>query len=502
MSSRDELIQTIGALSSLEHRTQSCPIAAYRPHKGQDEFHRARSPIVLCLAGNRFGKTHAQVADTLAAALGYYPWLVPGFELEVGAEGKTQFPDRKKVPVEAWVRRWDGVPLRCPSKQLLLTGLPLKRGVGEILQEKWFELWPPGMEFKHWVVSGTNAWEKIRLPNGSEIGFGSAHQPDLAFEGFATDRIGADEPFTKRLYTAARRGLIDRSGQWKWTMTPLGDASIAWVAADLLDENRRDVAVIEGCSYDNPFQSRAALDNFFNDSAMSEEERQARMHGRISTLGRRIVTTFGSHAVIDPVPLDADMPRVLVVDPHHSKPHVCLWATVLGTGQDVEWVIYREWPTDDFYKMGPSRMSSQEFQGLIKTLEGDEDVQWRFCDPQFGPQKAKVLGTQHASFVDQMARYKMVFSCDVDNDVDRGIDKLRDVFRPSTVTGRPRMRIFSSCRNAIRSARLWSYEGLTEEGKLKVSEVYKDFCDAMRYMAMAPYVQLVDGYSYWEPEDD
>lgn len=480
ISDRELLLSQAAALQELESRRQECPIASFVPTPKQDEFSEAQAPVVIVLAGNRFGKTHINVSEAQAAGLGYRPWKVPGLKLVRDADGKWRFPPRNQVSSEAWVRRLDGLPIAVPSKTVVVTGLSLARGIGEIIQEKWTQLWPRQVEFKTYL-GPLGVWQKILLPNGSEVYFGSATQSNMAWEGFAADLVVADEPIPKRIFTALRRGLIDRQGQFKWSMTPLGDSSIAWVAADLLREDRHDVHIIRGSSYDNPYQDKATLDNFFDDPTMSQEEREARMTGKVAALGRRIVTTFTDKNIIPTTDIPLEVPRMLVVDPHHSKPPFCIWVAVFSPD---DMVVYREFPTGDFYKKGVPSVSIDELAGEIKSLEGRERVYWRVADPSFGRQKAKVLGEQFRSFEDQMADFDLIFDCCVDNDIDRGIQALRDAFKINQTVGRSRVRVMRCCENVIRSLNFWAYEGSVDDGVLKVSEQFKDGCDAVRYGVM------------------
>jgi hypothetical protein len=458
---------------------------------------------VVILAGNRFGKTHIAVAEALAAALGYRPWMVPDFSLIQDEDGKWHFPPRGPgIPPEAWVRRVDGLPINVPNKIVGVTGLTLARGIGEIIQSKIMDLWPKQVPFKT-HLGPLGVWAKIAFENGSEISFGSATQTGLTWEGFAADLVVADEPIPKRVFTALRRGLIDRAGQFKWPMTPLGDANIAWVAADLLREDRQDVEVIKGTSWENPYADRERLEEFFNDPTLSAEERKARETGEVAALGRRIVTTFTDDCIIPTTVIEPDQPRIMVVDPHHARPPAIIWAAVYDDGE--HFVIYREWPEVDFEKAGVPAIAMHDLAGKIKTLEGAERIHWRLCDPRFGPAHAKVLGQQYRSFVEEMADYDLLFQHNVDNDIDRGISRLRDAFKVDTVTKRPRISVMRHCANTIRALSFWAYEGFDGE-KLKVSEHYKDFADVCRYLCMyeLPIFSKEGGFSYldWENETD
>lgn len=452
---------------------------------------------MVVLAGNRAGKTHVNIACLIANALGYYPWLVPGFKLIHTADGKVDFPPRSQIPSQYWTRRTDGLPTRLPAKVLFVSGLSLSRGVGEIAQDKWLQLWPREVEFKTYLAT-LGVWQKLRLNNGSEVYFGSAHQTGLAWEGFAADAVVLDEPIPKRIFIALRRGTIDQRAQIKWSLTPLGGAEIAWMAADLIRDEREDVHTIRGTSWQNPYLDKEALRLFLDDPSLSAAERRARESGEVMALGRRIVTTFDEHNIIPTTEIPPDVPRLLVVDPHHSKPTVCVWLAV----QDEQLIAYRELPEHDFTKGGVPALALHDLAGTIKSLEGKEKLEWRVCDPAFGIQHAKVLGTTFKSFQEEMAEYGLYFDERVDNDVDRGIQRLRDYCKISHTTKQPRLLVMRNCPNLIRALQFWSYEE-RPDGALKVSEIFKDFADACRYACMYDRpLNTSKGWSYLNQDEE
>jgi len=466
------------ALAELESRKKLCPIAYFKPHPAQERALQSKYPITLIMAGNRFGKTHVNAAFVIASLLGYRPWEVAGFQLLKTKEGWS-FPPRDAIPQHAWVLRRDGLPIACPSKILFVTGLPLERGI-DIIADKFRELWPEQVPYRVYRGSA-GVWKKLTLQNGSECHFCSAFQADLALEGFRADAAAVDEPIDRKTFIPIRRGLIDRKGQVILSMTPLGDANMAWIASDLLTKDRSDVLVIQGSSYDNPYLDKESFDSFFNDPTLTEEERRARLTGEIAALGRRIVTTFTDDCIVPATELPREIPRLMVVDPHHARPPFILWVAVMDEGERL--VVYREWPPGDYFKGKTGGVTNHDLAGTIKSIEGKERVTWRICDPIFGRQHARVLGQQFDSFVEEMALYQLYFDTRVDNDLERGIAKLRDAFRVSPTIGRSRVQVMDCCPNLIKALKFWSYEE-GAHGILKPSESFKDPVDCARYFTM------------------
>lgn len=506
MSSRKEREELFRLLEEKEKRQQTCPIANIEWNKGgQAEAAGLINiyDIVIFTAGNRSGKSFWLVAHIIAYLLGYYPWKVPGFKLVLDNEGKWQFPHQRDIDSKYWVYRNDGLPLSTPSKVQFTTGLPLDRGT-RILEEVFRKLWPKDVEFKYYLGS-MGTWSRVEY-RGSILTIGADTQRTQTFEGANNDLAAFDEPVRKQIFTAIRRGLIDRCGRVIWSLTPLGDARVGWLARDYImtddnEEKPEDAVVVYGNAYDNRHISKEQLDKFLNDPTLSKEEREARKSGKFGTLGRRIISTLEpSKTFIDPVPIPFDVPRMLIVDPHHSKPTCMAWFALMDAEH---FIVYREWPMEKFHTIGIPKLDMASLAAKIKELEGKEQEVYRYCDPSFGVQHAKVLGEQFKSFQEEMSEYGLYFDTRVDNDVDRGISALRDAFRPSHSTGRPRVQIFKTCKNVRDAVSLWSYED-TPSGELKVSEKFKDFADVVRYGVMAgPSVAMQPyGTHSYLPDDE
>jgi len=488
---RARLLHLAEALDEAATRRARCPIAHFTPHDGrgpdggdygdgQDKFFAATSPIVLVLCGNRWGKTHALVAQAMAHALGYYPWEVPGFELIQSNKGEWRFPDRGQVPSSAWVKRADGLPVANPGVFIVITGLQYREGIGSIIQPKWQELWPDQVQIKPYLGQH-GVWNQIKLPNGSLVRFCSDHQPNLSFEGATNDGLFIDEPIRRHTFIALKRGTVDRNARTFWTFTPLAEAGVGWIVSDLMRESRHDVTILRARGKANPTINHEALERFVNDPVLSDADRRARDYGDIEALGFNIVNTFGDHNIVPFTNMDPSTPKVCVVDPHHSRWPAIVWAAM---PDDEQFIIYREFPEVEYEKAGCSTLTNEDLAAEIRRIEGKHNVFWRVCDPKGGTQHAKVHGQQFRSFQEEMLDYGLIFSDQTDNDVDRGIQELKDACKVSPSLGRPRLLVMSNCKNTIRALQFWSYRE-TMNGELKPSEEFKDFNDCLRYLLRA-----------------
>lgn len=491
-------------LEEKQRRISICPVANIEWNKeGQKRAADAVNiyNILLFSAGNRAGKTFWLVAHIIAYLLGYKPWEVPNFELIRDKDGKLQFPEQADIDPKYWLYRTDGLPVQVPSALIFVTGLPLSRGT-KVLEKTFRLLWPPDVEFKFYT-GPLGTWARVEY-NGSVLSLGADTQKVQSFEGANHAAAFFDEPVRKTIFTAVRRGLIDHLGRVFWSLTPLGDARVSWIARDYImtEEKQDSVGIIYGSPFDNPHISQEALKDFLNDPNLSKEEREARAEGKFGTIGRAIISTIDpGKTFIDPITIPRGVPRMLVVDPHHSKPACMAWFALLD---DDHYIIYREWPNQRLHTMGIPQLDIPALALKIKELEGKEEVDYRYCDPSFGRQHAKVLGVRQRSFQEQMAEYKLYFDARVDNDLERGIEALREAFRPSPVSDRPRVQIFNNLVNVKDAVTLWSYED-TPSGELKVSENMKDFADVVRYGIMASPSMSLKTYgteSYLEDEEE
>jgi len=490
-------------LEEKEKRQRDCPLANVVWNTGGQQKAAEcleSTDLLLFCAGNRSGKTYFGVAELIAHLLGYRPWKVPGFHMVQDAEGRPKYPERSQIPTDAWVYRTDGLPIAHPAKILFVTGLPLSRGL-RVLENKWYDLIGKGVYF-HRYTGPLGTIAKLTL-NGSDLVCAADTQSVGSFEGADYDACFIDEPVRKNAYTAIKRGLIDRRGRIVMSMTPLNDSRSAWIARDIVlnAKDRPNVKIVFGTAYDNPHVDQESLKSFLNDPSLSEDERKARETGEFGAMGNRIVSTYDeATAVIPPTDIPPDVPRILVADPHHSKPTCLVWIALIS---DERWVIYREWPEVPIHSQGVPRMSLHDLAGMIKAAEGKENIQYRIADPSFGRQHGKVLGRTFKSFQEEMCEYGLYFDCRVDNDLDRGIAAMRDAFKVSPETKMPKVQVFNTLKNTITSLGLWCYED-TGDGGRKPSEEMKDFCDCVRYAIMAnPSADSASagGSSYLDEED-
>lgn len=492
MTDREKKIQALLALQEIQRRKSFAPLAYMKWHPGQIEANRLKKEKrgLLLNCGNRWGKSKWNGSCSAAHAYGYWIWDVPGLKLEDG-----DYPPRSRIDPGHWIRRPDGVPIRVPNRGLMVTGLNRERGLGGILFPALEESLPPTVRSRWKVQRGPlSVASRCVLPNGSEIYFGSSEQEPMHFEGMSFDWVGCDEPVPRAVWGAIWRGMTDFFSPFWWTMTPLG-RNAPFAFEEFVKTERQDVARLQGSIWDNPYVPHEAKVSFLEDGNYSEEEAGAREKGSWSFMSHRAFPTFDPAAhVIPPRHLDPAWARMLVIDPAHRRPYAMLW---LAFGPNDEVIVYDEWPPEDHSKIRSSSYSIRDYATLIRNKEGGQRTDFRVLDPRFGKAEFSFKNMKHTSVQTDFAELGLFFDCSVPDTgrEETGIQRIRELLaydrsHPLSEMNRPKLRVFSTCRNTIDSLALSNFAPPAARDSMnlpeKLVELYKDFRDCLRYGVLYP----------------
>lgn len=271
----------------------------YKPNAGQEPVHGSTAMIRLLTSGNGSGKTTLCIHEALWQAHGYNP------------VSKIH----NKVPT-------DVVVLLDQANKADLIWKP------ELL--KWFDI--PEKNFKKCGKPYTSV---IELSLGSRIFFFSQEAEPTALEGIqGYSLVIADEPPPEWQFNALFRGAREKGIIPKFLLsgTLIGSNS-AWLrklqtrwAAGL----ESDVECFRTSSYVNEANlAEGFLDKF--SARLSPAERAIRIEGLPGDLeGLALAHLFKrkTHLMADEdFKYNTDMPCILAVDPHTSKPHVAVLLT-------------------------------------------------------------------------------------------------------------------------------------------------------------------------------
>ena len=339
-----ELKRQILALS------KECGIAFYRPHWLQHRFHAAREKRRGLFAGNRFGKSKCNAAETVAWMLGERPWYKTPFDIydvrHVKGRNREVFIRHHHEGGDSHPLVRQGIP-PWPTKQIIVCTNWKK--VDEIWTNqsadrpgKLWELLPKGFA-KRAVRNHEGVISEVYGENGSLLQFMSVdafkRNPQVA-ESSDHDRVGLDEPAPVELWKGAARGLVDRNGQGDFTLTSLEEV---WIY-DYFNQAELSISSPDVCAdrtsfqatiWDNPHLSDEAILRFEQD--LSEEEKECRLEGRPLELVGLIYKEFSrdKHVLVD-LPdgwRDWHLPQKECVlharvDTHPVKPNAVLFAAV------------------------------------------------------------------------------------------------------------------------------------------------------------------------------
>lgn len=494
---RRQLEEQAAVLTELADRERRFPLYSYCPAPKLKACHASRARLRIVSGGNRSGKSHFNVAEGAAYALGYRPWVLR----ELGLPIPEKPWDRpSSLPQEALCFTVAGVRIPVPNVGFMVTGQSMKKGIGETVYPKLRQLLGSFIVKEHMSHAGVPA--DVTLKNGSRIVFGSAEQSTLAFESTNYAWTAIDEPIPRRVYVGISRGSIDQFAPIWMTFTPIGPWA-AWIFRELYanaDLTKKQCERFNLSIYDNPYLPREAVDEWASDPTLSELEREVRLYGTFAHLTDRIYANFNEavHVVPDFVP-PSDGFIGMVVDPHTIKPWAIGYFYVNPVG---EVYFFKEWPSSDFTKLRKCRNSIEDYANLLRRLDGAMTVQVRLMDPNYGPRTDMIRGHYIPSVRDDIARFGLHFETQLNDDLAHGEARVRSLLayddeKPLDSMNRPRLYVCEGCTNFINAFLYYTAKqrvGGEEADEKRREESYKHFADLARYVAVSPIGQM-GGYS-------
>lgn len=483
------MIAEAAALVRLQHERRKFPLYFYRPSTKMRAFHESTCIIRQMVGANRSGKTETSHAEIGAYALGYRPWVLR----ELGLPMPTNGDRPANLPDAAICKNGAGIRVKVPNTGIVVTGLSLKKGAGEVSLPKLQALLGPLIKQVRLGHAGTPA--EVVLVNGSSIRFGSAEQDVMAVEGTAYDWIAVDEPIPRRMYVGLRRGSIDNFAPIWFSYTPLGNHA-QWMFKELYSKaDGKRIFSMTASIYDNEYLTPEAIAEFAADPAISDIEKEARLYGRFQNLFDRIYADFDSDVHVVPYfEPPSHWFRTQVVDPHSVRPWACAWYATSPSGDTY---VYREWPETDFTKIRRVGDSPERYALRFREIERDEQISARLMDPNYFGRTDMLRGVVVPSVGTEIAKFGLIYNGRLNDDLDYGEGRVRQLLQyrkeePISFTNRPRLYVCDNCVNTIASLSFYTYETAKsgDPDEKKRSETYKDFADLVRYFAVSDVAAL------------
>lgn len=431
----------------------------YIPHPKQKEFHIARSKTRVVLGGNRSGKTECGTMEAWYHASGEYPEWYP-------KDKRFQHPTRGRIIVTDF-----------------------KKGCGEVLEPK-LRKWFPNDRVVRWHrYMGHLEKIKVKHISGgiSSIDIMTHEQDDMVFEGWSGHWAWFDEPPPQSKYVATKRGLVDYDGVTWMTLTPISEP---WLWDELLERADDRVWSTVMTIYDNPFLTKAAIAEF--ESALPEEEREARIFGRFKHLVGRIYKDLdpSAHLISDEkfrTIWRPHFPNYFVLDPADRREQHGLWATVD--------------PMDNIYVFDELCEKGTIAQ-TCATIKKREGVRWRInseevmriLDPNKGNTPNSVTGLK---LVDEFSKGGLYFQANVNDDIRLGhlavMERLAyNKKEPMSATNHPKLFfVKENTREAWAQMNKYVWDDWKGNSKSLRSEkeapkdINKDMPDCVRYLCMS-----------------
>lgn len=415
-------------------------IYGYQPHDKQIEFHSSAAKKRLFLGGNRSGKTVGGATEAIM-------WLT----------GKHNYLQTPPPPVRG----------RCVSVDFI-------NGVEKIVKPE-VARWLPSSELTggSWEKAYNKELRILSLKNGSTLEFMSMDQDVDKFAGTSRHFIWFDEEPPRDVYIECLQRLLDTSGSFWITMTPV-DGMSSWIYDDLYLAAKEDteVKVVEVQMDDNPHVNWGDANVLL--SGLTDEELEARRKGKFIQIGGLIYKMFDPNKhVIDEIQIPEDWLLVGGMDHGFSNATAWLWA---GVNKDGRVIVF-----DEYYKSGEIirthaeevHKRNQEHGRYPDYYVGDPSI--RNIDP--------ITGT---SVLLEYMDYGIPIVLG-NNDQKAGINRVARYL--TGVSGVPQLLITRNCTNLIREiARLrwahWANRKSRDDKNKKEEQHKKDdhAADALRYL--------------------
>jgi hypothetical protein len=462
-----ERSEELAKVARLKRQLEGNPLWGYVPHNGngtggQVRFHEAaRDDVFLAavVAGNRFGKTHAGVVDSLIQLL----------------------PDELLPPwLHAYRRRTYLGDYRCRT---VVVDIP--NALVKVMLPKVRSLVPPAALHKgSWEKAYNDRNRILTFADGSWWDF-LTHDMDIdAFAGAELDRVHFDEEPPgekgKLQYDESLARLIDRDGDVRFTMTPL--LGLSWVYYELTEgEQPRDdaeVRVVTGSMGDNPHLSEAMQRRLAKRWESEPLKLEARMHGRFVHFEGLVYDEFREdlHCRPDePIPrADAQakpsVPVYCAIDPgiDHPAALVFFWLDA----EDVAHVFFAE--------KHANRIVADVAREWHRVCEANNfRPRWTVIDPA-----ARNRNPATGRSIQQEFTEHGVFTIPGQNAREAGYDRIKERLRTD------RLVIHRSCDQLIDEFKnyRWKRNRQSQSEEQKPGQVIKtndDLLDALRYGLMS-----------------
>jgi phage terminase large subunit-like protein len=437
-------------------------VLGYKPHIKQLTFHQSDARTRLYIGGNRSGKTTGGVIEDIWWLKGDHPYR-PDVN-EIARNGGT----RGRVIAVDFIQ-----------------------GVDKIILPEFARWIPPSYLTKgSWADSYDQTRRVLTLANGSFVEFMSYDQDLDKFAGTSRHFVHYDEEPPESIYTENLARLIDTGGSSWFTMTPV--EGMTWIYDTIYEPGLRGengIEVIEVDMTENPHLNISEIDFFI--SGLSEDEKNARLHGKFVQIGGNIYKHFdpkmgGTHVLKTSTVPDKNWLWAVSLDHGFNNPTAILWHAVSPDGRVV---TFKEHYADQLTVDQHAKRIHQINNELGRQPDfyiGDPSI--RNTDP--------ITGT---SIQTEYIKYGIAFML-ANNDVKAGINRVSRYLMPDS-SGKANWNVTPNCVNLIKEMQRYRWKTYSSKKVQHANNAIdaphkKDdhACDSLRYFMMSQ-PDLTSGYS-------
>lgn len=475
------------AKSQADQLKADSPSLTFIPNIGQERmllaFSKPKRPFIAVIgAGNGMGKTSLMAPMMVGCAFGP----------EEVSEWMEQYPLFQQ---EEDKRKRRGSPLKyriiCKADAMKENG-PVHDAIKDWFPKGRYTLDKCGKTY----YSQVSCYDEDR--NLVAVFDVKSHDQEKdAHAGANLDGVFCDEPMPEGIY-GETVGRCRKEGAFiAMFLTPLEVAG--WMIDQIIeDADGEEIVVVNGSLWDNCKDipgtrghiSREVIERQIHQwERLNPHELEARVYGTFTHLSGALFKNYTPEVhEVDDFPIPPNWPIYCLIDPHDSKAPFLTWITQ----GPVEAYGIREWPTEDFTKMGESDMTINQVVAEAKRIERawPGQVLYRFMDPNKGK-------TPHRSVDDtktvqeEYSAAGLDFELSEDN-LEVGHERIRALLHfnpklPVDEGNRPYLRFFKSMRNTTKSIARYGIKKKATPGAsltANIDKKYKDPVDNIRYFAM------------------
>lgn len=437
----------------------SMPNAFDMPSNDQLAFLMAPAKERWIFGGNRSGKTESSIVDCT--------WFCTG-----------QHPVRtlhRKPPV--FVRHCG------PSYEEQIKGIILKKyrqfiKHTDLLGTSWSRAW-----------SNTEKAIFFSKQLGSSIRFKSYEQDVDKYGGDDLDAVYADEHCPQNRFRENKMRLVDRDGYFVGTMTP-EEGGVTWEKKHL----RRRGDSISVWFFDmraNPFLSEAGVREVIEELKHDPALFDVKVRGQMAALSGMVIPQYDEElSVMDDAPImrvvesKDNIYGVFAIDPHLKKPTAMVWACVTREGNILVYKTHKQFMTVD------------EIKKFVRVKSMNQRIHLWLGDEAQGGEGENIFGQE--SVLKQLAQGENALPIvptnqASDKSFQSGIFKLREMFSPDKITGKPKIFIArNACADLTDELDEYQFIPNSKADEMtfrdRVRKVNDDCIDCLRYIAMASTV--------------